>query len=110
MYSLPSLFYARCALTGLISIVNNCTTSSSTILSHLVIPSPPANASYGLRYLRDRINVPRDMSIFAAKHLRNALEQAAVLSDANPASTVGRPEAIPLDHRRDQNPKPFSKV
>ena len=63
--------------------------------------TPPANSDAALRYLRDRINVPRDMSIYAAKRLRTALEQAAALvGDA-------QPEPIPVRHRYDQNPVNF---
>jgi glutathione S-transferase len=62
---------------------------------------PPAESALGLRYLRDRINVPRDMSIYAAKHLRAALEATAAL--------VGQQSgpAIPVQHRRDQDPANF---
>jgi len=62
---------------------------------------PPTDADIALRYLRDRISVPRDMSIYAAKRLREALEKTA--------SLVGdrQPEAIPFRHRRDQDPRNF---
>ena len=40
--------------------------------------TPPASAAVGLRYLRDRISVPRDMS-HAARALRGALEATAAL-------------------------------
>ena len=62
---------------------------------------PPSGSDMALRYLRDRINVPRDMSIYAAKRLRTALEQTAAL--------VGeaQPEPIPIRHRYDQNPANF---
>ncbi|MEM8603177.1 MAG: glutathione S-transferase family protein [Cyanobacteria bacterium P01_H01_bin.121] len=63
---------------------------------------PPSDAEVGLRYLRDRINVPRDMSIYAAKHLRDALETTATL-----AGDRQGPE-IPLRHRRDQDPLNFA--
>jgi glutathione S-transferase len=64
---------------------------------------PPVGTDAGLRYLRDRINVPRDMSIYAAKRLRQALEAtAALVGDAQ-----GTP--IPFNHRRDQNPMEFAK-
>jgi glutathione S-transferase len=64
---------------------------------------PPLGADAALRYLRDRINVPRDMSIYAAKRLRAALEAtAALVGDAQ-----GTP--IPFNHRRDQNPINFAK-
>ncbi|HHP7232165.1 MAG TPA: glutathione S-transferase family protein [Xenococcaceae cyanobacterium] len=62
---------------------------------------PPAGSDAALRYLRDRINVPRDMSIYAAKRLRQALEDTAAL--------VGDQQgiAIPFKHRRDQDPANF---
>jgi glutathione S-transferase len=63
---------------------------------------PPQGSDAALRYLRDRINVPRDMSIYAAKRLRMALEDtAALVGDAQ-----GDP--IPFNHRRDQNPASFA--
>ena len=62
---------------------------------------PPANSDVGLRYLRDRINVPRDMSIYAAKRLRQALEETAALV----GDRQGSP--IPKQHRRDQDPANF---
>ena len=76
-------------------------------LTHLMTGEscpPPKGTDVGLRYLRDRINVPRDMSIYAAKRLRAALEQTAVL--------VGNRQgpAIPVRHRRDQNPVDFASV
>ncbi|WP_035990524.1 glutathione S-transferase family protein [Leptolyngbya sp. KIOST-1] len=65
---------------------------------------PPAGSDLGLRYLRDRINVPRDMSIYAAKHLRDALETTAALAgDA-------QPDPLPTRHRRDQDPANFAAV
>jgi glutathione S-transferase len=63
---------------------------------------PPAGSDVGLRYLRDRINVPRDMSIYAAKRLRTALEETAALAGDRPGP------AIPIRHRRDQNPVDFA--
>ncbi len=63
---------------------------------------PPAESDLGLRYLRDRINVPRDMSIYAAKRLRAALEETAALV----GDRQGPP--IPLRHRRDQDPASFA--
>lgn len=76
----------RCALTQMMT-GKNC--------------QPPAGSDAALRYLRDRINVPRDMSIYAAKRIRQSLEDTAAL--------VGNKqgEAISLRHRRDQDPRSF---
>jgi glutathione S-transferase len=63
--------------------------------------SPPPGSDSALRYLRDRVNVPRDMSIYAAKRLREALEKTAALV----GEAQGTP--IPTKHRRDQDPANF---
>lgn len=63
---------------------------------------PPPGSDVALRYLRDRINVPRDMSIYAAKHLRECLEKTAALAGDR------QPEPLPTRHRRDQNPVNFA--
>ena len=76
----------RCALTNMMT-GETCT--------------PPVGSDVALRYLRDRINVPRDMSIYAAKRLRTALEQTAALVGE------GQPEPLPVRHRYDQNPANF---
>jgi len=64
--------------------------------------TPPVGSDGALRYLRDRVNVPRDMSIYAAKRLREALEKTAAL--------VGDGQGTPilLKHRRDQDPANFA--
>ncbi len=77
----------RCALTNMMKDGAICT--------------PPAGSDIALRYLRDRINVPRDMSIYAAKRLRTALETTAALDGDR------QPEPIPIRHRYDQNPANF---
>ena len=76
----------RCALTKMMT-GESCT--------------PPSGSDVALRYLRDRISVPRDMSIYAAKRLRTALEETAAL-DGDRQS-----EPIPVRHRYDQNPANF---
>eukprot|EP00746_Dinoflagellata_sp_MGD_P009715 gnl/MRDRNA2_/MRDRNA2_119845_c0_seq1.p1 gnl/MRDRNA2_/MRDRNA2_119845_c0~~gnl/MRDRNA2_/MRDRNA2_119845_c0_seq1.p1 ORF type:complete len:410 (-),score=84.00 gnl/MRDRNA2_/MRDRNA2_119845_c0_seq1:61-1290(-) len=57
-----------------------------------------------LRYIRDRVNVPRDMSIWAGRRFRDALEKTAA------TSSMRQGPAIPVKHRRDQNPVPFVAV
>jgi glutathione S-transferase len=79
----------RCALTGLIGQGEY---------------APPAGTAGGLRYLRDRISVPRDMPLHAARHLRQALERTAALDPTTPAA---QGDPLPNTHRRDQNPRPF---
>jgi glutathione S-transferase len=64
---------------------------------------PPTGGDRALRYLRDRISVPRDMSIYAAKRLKTALEETAALAGN------GQGEAIVLRHRRDQDPANFAQ-
>jgi glutathione S-transferase len=63
--------------------------------------TPPSGTDIALRYLRDRISVPRDMSIYAAKRLREALEATAALAGDR------QPPAIPSKHRYDQDPSNF---
>lgn len=66
--------------------------------------TPPPESDVALRYLRDRICVPRDMSPYAAKRLRQALEDTAAL--------VGDRQGVPIptQHRRDQDPANFLTV
>ena len=66
--------------------------------------APPAGTAPALRYLRDRISVPRDMDLHAARVLRNALEATAA---ADPAGAAAPGPALPSQHRRDQDPAPF---
>jgi glutathione S-transferase len=62
---------------------------------------PPMGSDEGLRYLRDRINVPRDMPIHSARHLRDALEATASMLGSKAGAE------IPVKHRRDQDPLDF---
>ena len=76
-------------------------------LTHLItgqVCSLPPDADIALRYLRDRISVPRDMSIYAGKRLRAALETTAALAGDRQGTL------IPAQHRRDQNPAEFAKA
>lgn len=66
--------------------------------------TPPTGSDSALRYLRDRICVPRDMSIYAAKCLRASLEATAALVGN------GQGTPIPFNHRRDQDPANFTKI
>ena len=72
-----------------------------TLLASGEAVAPPAGADAALRYIKDRVNVPRDMSLWAARRLRAALEETAALA----GDARGPP--IPVDHRRDQDPSRF---
>ncbi|MCX5931325.1 MAG: glutathione S-transferase family protein [Cyanobacteria bacterium] len=78
----------RCALTALVG---------------LSLPLPPAGSAQGLRYLRDRISVPRDMPLHAARRLRQALG-ATIAAAEGPKDALS---VLPRQHRRDQDPRPF---
>jgi len=54
-----------------------------------------------LRYLKNRISVPRDMPIISARLLRQSLNKIESLSEIN------EKDKIPLRHRYDQDPKNF---
>jgi glutathione S-transferase len=74
-----------------------------TLMITLQTCPPPPGSDVALRYLRDRISVPRDMSIYAAKRLRESLEATAALVGD------GQGAPIPFQHRRDQDPANFAK-
>ena len=54
-----------------------------------------------LRYLKNRISVPRDMPIISARLLRQSLNKIESLSDNNEM------DEIPYRHRYDQDPRNF---
>jgi glutathione S-transferase len=65
---------------------------------------PPGGTAAALRYLRDRVSVPRDMGLHAARLLRGALEATARLDRSDPDA---QGPALTRQHRRDQNPIGF---
>ena len=76
-------------------------------LSQLVLGTevaPPPGSAPGLRYLRDRISVPRDMPLHAARLMRQSLERTASRDPLDPSAPG---PGLPLQHRRDQDPAPF---
>ena len=69
------------------------------ITGEVLIPKKLSGIS--LRYLKNRISVPRDMPIISARLLRQSLNKIELLSDETEI------EKIPLSHRYDQDPKNF---
>tara|TARA_Y100001968_G_scaffold310549_1_gene331608 strand:+ start:828 stop:2081 length:1254 start_codon:yes stop_codon:yes gene_type:complete len=60
-----------------------------------------AKSASGLRYLKDRISVPRDMPLLSARSFRQALEETAKLDGIAQGPTISTKD------RFDQNPQPF---
>ena len=75
--------------------------SALTRLVHGAICKPSPGSASGLRHLRDRISVPRDMPLPAGRLLRKALEETAALD--GPA----QPVPLPVRDRFDSDPEPF---
>ena len=69
------------------------------ITGEVLIPKKLSGIS--LRYLKNRISVPRDMPIISARLLRQSLNKIESLSDSNEI------DKIPFRHRYDQDPKKF---
>ncbi len=63
---------------------------------------PEKNSASALRYLRDRISVPRDMPLLSGRLFRQALESTASIDGSNSGP------AIPIKNRLDQNPIQFN--
>ncbi len=63
--------------------------------------TPSEGSAPGLRYLRDRVSVPRDMPLLAARKLRQALERTAQIDSHKQGPS------IEIRNRFDQNPEPF---
>jgi len=76
--------------------------SALTFMINNEINIPENCCSTGLRYLRDRISVPRDMPLLSARKLRQSLEKIASFEESD------KTYPIPFNHRYDQNPKDFN--
>ena len=63
---------------------------------------PEKNSASALRYLRDRISVPRDMPLLSGRLLRQALEHTANIDG------ITQGPKIPTRNRLDQNPEQFN--
>ena len=78
--------------------------SLRSALTHMItgeIRTPEKVSGKSLRYLKNRISVPRDMPIISASLLRQSLNKIELLDQNN------EEEKIPLKHRYDQDPKNF---
>ena len=62
---------------------------------------PPNGSAASLRYLRDRISIPRDMPLPAGRLLRQALEATAAMDGPQQGEPLG------LRNRFDQDPRAF---
>jgi glutathione S-transferase len=62
---------------------------------------PPKGSAASLRYLRDRISIPRDMPLPAGRLLRQALEATAAMDGPQQGEPLG------LRNRFDQDPRAF---
>ena len=69
------------------------------ITGEVLIPKKLSGIS--LKYLKNRISVPRDMPIISARLLRQSLNKIELLSDNN------EEDKIPINHRYDQDPINF---
>ena len=72
-----------------------------TLMISKNVCTPEKRSASGLRYLRDRISVPRDMPLLSARLFRQALERTANIDCRDSGSE------IPTSHRLDQNPAQF---
>ena len=78
--------------------------SLRSALTHMItgeVRIPEKLSGKSLRYLKNRISVPRDMSIISARLLRQSLNKIELLSENNEI------DKIPLKHRYDQDPINF---
>ena len=79
--------------------------SLRSALSHMItgeVLIPKKLSGISLRYLKNRISVPRDMPIISARLLRQSLNRIESQSDFNEI------DKLPLRHRYDQDPINFT--
>jgi glutathione S-transferase len=103
----------RCVLTTLLRLPSTVLMNEECLMATSAdtdggesILIPPTGSALGLRYLRDHICVPRDMSIYAAKYLKTCLQLVSSM-DPDGSSDSCEPGALPVKHRRDQDPRNF---
>jgi len=78
--------------------------SLRSALTHMITGEeiiPTKLSGISLRYLKNRISVPRDMPIISARLLRQSLNKIESLSENSEV------DKIPLSHRYDQDPRNF---
>ena len=78
--------------------------SALTLMINGEINIPEECCGKGLRYLRDRISVPRDMPLLSARMLRKSLERIASFDKSNDIYQ------LPIKHRYDQDPRAFENL
>ena len=110
-----SKYYAKFALKRILNHKNNLIKvnphdkeyfeeSLRSALTHMItgeIRTPEKVSGKSLRYLKNRISVPRDMPIISARLLRQLLNRIESHSDINEI------DKLPLRHRYDQDPINF---
>ncbi len=78
--------------------------SLRSALTHMItgeVYEPQYNAGKSIRYLKNRISVPRDMPVISARILRKSLNKIESFSNNKDI------EKIPIRHRYDQDPQNF---
>ena len=110
-----SKYYARFALKRVVKHKENLINvnpydkeyfdeSLRSALTHMItgeVRIPEKLSGKSLKYLKNRISVPRDMPIISARLLRQSLNKIELLSDNNEV------DKLPINHRYDQDPINF---
>ena len=79
--------------------------SLRSALTHMMtseISDTPNKSKISIKYLKNRISVPRDMPIISARLLRQSLNKVESLCNNSQI------DKIPINHRYDQNPSEFT--